>query len=222
MSIGGLSQAPLSLCLCRCADHRRDTGRIFTPTEAAGVAVVYALFVGLFVTGKLKFSAAKGALKSAATDSARLLIIIAAAHVVSWIFAIENIDDKVADSLLTISQNKILLIIGLNLFFILLGLWLDPATALILFAPIVGPLAYHLGIHPFQLGIMLIINVNIGILTPPVGFVLFAISSISKSSIAEITRDLLPFLTINFVVILLVGFIPQLTTWLPGLFGYIR
>jgi tripartite ATP-independent transporter DctM subunit len=197
-------------------------GGIFTPTEAAGVAVVYALFVGLIVTGKLKFKSVEGALKSAATDSARLFIIIAAAHVVSWIFAIENIDDKIADSLIAISQSKIVLILGLNIFYILLGLWLDPATALILFAPIIAPFAYRLGIHPFQLGIMLIINVNIGILTPPVGFVLFAISSISKTSIAEIAKELLPFLGINFLVILIVGFVPQLTTWLPGLFGFVR
>lgn len=195
-------------------------GGVFTPTEAAGAAVVYALLVGFFVTGKLKVKTTRDALKAAATDSARLFIIIAAAHVVSWIFAIENIDDKVATTLFTISQNKFLLIIGLNLFYILLGLWLDPATALIIFAPIVGPFAYQLGVHPFQLGIMLIINVNIGILTPPVGFVLFAISSISKTSIGAITKDLLPFLAINVLVILMVGFIPQLTTWLPGLFGF--
>lgn len=195
-------------------------GGVFTPTEAAGVAVVYALLVGFFVTGKLKLKTTRDALKAAATDSGRLFIIIAAAHVISWIFAIENIDDKVATTLFTISQNKFILIIGLNLFYILLGLWLDPATALILFAPIVGPFAYQLGIHPFQLGIMLIINVNIGILTPPVGFVLFAISSISKASIGAITRDLLPFLAINVLVILLVGFMPWLTTWLPGLFGF--
>lgn len=195
-------------------------GGVFTPTEAACVSVVFALIIGFFFTGKLKIGNTKGALKTAAIDSARLFIIIAAAHVVSWIFAIENVDDKVASTLLSLTQNKFILIVGLNLFFILLGLWLDPVTSLIIFAPIVASFAYQYGIHPFQLGIMLIINVNIGILTPPVGFVLFAISSISKTSIAEITKDLLPFLGINFIVIMLVGFVPQFSTWLPSLFGF--
>lgn len=194
---------------------------IFTPTEAAGASVVYALVVGLAVTRKLTFATTKQALKTASRDSARLFIILAAAAVVSWIFTIENVDEKLASTLLAITSNKIILILGLNLFYILLGLWLDPGTALIIFAPVVAPFAYQLGIHPFQLGIMLIINVNIGILTPPVGFVLFAISSISKTSIAEITKDLLPFLAINVFVVLLVGFIPPLTLWLPKIFGFI-
>jgi tripartite ATP-independent transporter DctM subunit len=194
---------------------------VFTPTEAAGASVVYALFVGLTITRKLNFATIRQALKTASRDSARLFIILAAAAVVSWIFAIENVDEKLASTLLTITTNKIILILGMNLFYLMLGLWLDPGTALIIFAPVIAPFAYKLGIHPFQLGIMLIINVNIGILTPPVGFVLFAISSISKTSIGEITRDLLPFLAINILVVLLVGFIPPLTLWLPEIFGFI-
>ena len=109
---------------------------------------------------------------------------------------------------------------GLNLFYLILGLFLDPGIGIIIFAPLVAPFAYELGIHPFQLGIMIIINLNIGILTPPVGLVLFAITSISKTSVAAIAKDLLPFLAINLLVVLIVGFFPALTVWLPNLFGF--
>jgi len=194
---------------------------VFTPTEAAGASVVYAIIVGLAITRKLNLTTTIQALKTAASDSARLFIILAAASVVSWIFTTENVDEKLASTLLAITHNKIILILALNLFYLFLGMWLDPGTGLIIFAPVIAPFAYKLGIHPFQLGIMLIVNVNIGLLTPPVGFVLFAISSISKTSIGEITRDLLPFLAINVLVVLLLGFIPSLTLWLPKLFGFI-
>jgi tripartite ATP-independent transporter DctM subunit len=197
-------------------------GGVFTPTEAAGAAVIYSLFVGLTITRELNTRSIMASLKVASADSARLFIIIAAASVVSWIFAMEKVDDKLAHFILAFTQNKFLLIISINVFFLLLGLWLDPGTSLIIFAPIIAPFAYKLGIHPFQLGIMLIINVNIGILTPPVGFVLFAISSISQSGIGEIARDLLPFLAINFIIVLLVGFIPDISLWLPQVFGFIK
>jgi tripartite ATP-independent transporter DctM subunit len=197
-------------------------GGVFTPTEAAGAAAVYAFIVGVFITRKLDRKAIKSSLRSAAADTGRLMIIIAGASVVSWIFAMENVDDKIASLLIGLTDNKIILILGLNLFYLLLGLWLDPGTSLIIFAPIVAPLAYQLGIHPFQLGIMLVININIGILTPPVGFVLFAVSAISKTGIGEIAKDLIPFLIVNAIVVLCVGFIPELSLWLPGIFGFIK
>lgn len=197
-------------------------GGVFTPTEAAGAAVVYSFLVGLIITRELNGHSIKQSLKTASADSARLFIIISAASIVSYIFAMENVADKLASVLLTFTQNKMVLILAINVFYLILGLWLDPGTSLIIFAPIIAPFAYKLGIHPFQLGIMIVINVNIGILTPPVGFVLFAISSISKSDIWEIARDLLPFLVINFVIVLLVGFIPEFSLWLPGIFGFIK
>lgn len=195
-------------------------GGFFTPTEAAVIAVVYALFIGFVVTRKLDLKAIKETFLTGSRDTARLFIILASAGIVVYICTMENIDDKLGGVIFTITENKILLILGLNLFYLFLGLFLDPGIGIVIFAPLIAPFAYELGIHPFQFGIMVIINLNIGILTPPVGLVLFAITAISKTSVTAIAKDLLPFLAINILVVLLVGFIPFLTLWLPNLFGF--
>jgi tripartite ATP-independent transporter DctM subunit len=193
---------------------------VFTPTEAAAVAVAYALFIGLAVTHKLDLKAIKESLIIGSRDTARIFLILACAGIVVYICTMENIDDKLSGFIFAITENKILLILGLNLFYLFLGFFLDPGIGIIIFAPLIAPFAYELGIHPFTFGIMIIININIGILTPPVGMVLFAITAISKTSIGAIAKDLLPFLAINLLVVLLVGFVPGLTVWLPGLFGF--
>lgn len=197
-------------------------GGIFTPTEAAATAAIYSVFIGFFVYRNLKIAHLKDILKTSVYDSARLFFILASAAVVSWIFAMENINEVVSSLFLGISHNKYLLILLLNVVFLFLGLWLSPGANIILFAPIFAPLAYKLGIHPFQFGIMVIINCNIGILTPPVGFVLFAVASITKIDIIKLTRDLLPFLAINLVVIFLVAFVPELTLWIPQVTGLVK
>lgn len=196
-------------------------GGLFTPTEAAACAVVYAIFIGFVITKKMSVNKLALSLKTASLESARLLIIIAAATVVSWIFAMESVDLIVAKIFMGFTQNKFALILAINILYLILGMWLDPGANIILFAPVIAPLAYKLGVHPFQLGIMLVINCNIGILTPPVGYVLFAIADISKSKISDLTKDLLPFLVVNIVVVLLVAFVPELTLWFPKLFGFI-
>lgn len=195
-------------------------GGVFTPTEAAGTAVVYAVVVGFFITKKLSIRDLLDSLKTASHESARLLIIIAAATLIGWIFAMEHVGEMVAAIFLGISQNKILLLLMINILYLILGMWLDPGTNLILIAPVIAPLAYKIGVHPYQLGIMLIINCNIGILTPPVGYVLFAIADISKSKLGDLVKDLLPFLILNFIVLLLIAFVPELTLWLPRLAGF--
>jgi tripartite ATP-independent transporter DctM subunit len=194
---------------------------IFTPTEAAGASVVYALIVGLFITRKLTITSIKQTLLASSRDSARLFFILGGAALVNWICAIENVDDMVANILFAFTRNPSILIIGIIVFYLFLGLFLDATIGIIIFAPLIAPFAYKLGVHPFQLGIMIIVIMNIGILTPPVGFVLYAISSISKTDIGTITKDLLPFLFVNLIVVFMLGFIPSLTLWLPDIFGFI-
>ena len=197
-------------------------GGLFTPTEAAATAVIYALIIGYVVYRNMNFQDLKEILKVSVHDSSRLFFILAGAAVVSWIFAMEDVNTIVESMFLGISQNKVLLILMINLLFLFLGLWLSPGANIVLFAPVLAPLAYKLGIHPYQFGIMVVINCNIGILTPPVGFVLFAVASITKTGIGQLTRDLLPFLLANFVIILLVAFIPELTLWIPEMAGFLE
>lgn len=197
-------------------------GGFFTPTEAAAVAVLYSLVVGLFIFRTLKLKDCGGILATAVIDSSRLFFIIAGAAIVGWVFAIENIPAVIQGAFYAITENRLLLIFMINVFFVLMGLWMDPGASIILFAPVIAPLAYSVGLHPVQLGIMLIINCNIGLCTPPVGNVLFAVANISKVGIGALSRELAPFLILNFLIILLVGYWPDLSLWAPRQLGLIR
>ena len=197
-------------------------GGVFTPTEAAAAAVCYALFVGLFVFRTLKLRHLGGILRTSVLDSARLFFIIAGATIISWIFAIENMPLMIQTLVTGITDNPAALIILINLFFIAMGVWMDPGVSILLFAPVMAPLAYHAGLHPVQFGIMMIINANIGLCTPPVGNVLFAVANISKVSIGALSREMAPFLVLNFVVIMMVGFWNDLSLALPRMFGLIH
>jgi tripartite ATP-independent transporter DctM subunit len=194
---------------------------LFTPTEAAAMAVVYAILVGMFILRSLKSRDLIETLRVSAIDTARLLIIIAGAAAVGWIFAIENVPAFVDELFSPIKGNMLLLVLFVNLFFLFMGTWLDPATSIILFAPIIGPMAFSAGLHPLQFGIMMVINSNIGYVTPPVGNVIFAISNICRVSIWALAKDLLPFILINSFVVIVVGLVPELSLWLPRLVGLV-
>ena len=197
-------------------------GGLFTPTEAAAAAVVYAMLVGVLVFRSLRWRDFGPILGNAVLDSSRLFLIIAGAAVVGWVFAMENIPQLVEATFTGITENPYLLILFIQLFFIVMGFWMDPGASIILFAPVIAPLAYSAGLHPVQFGIMLIINSNIGLCTPPVGNVLFAISNIARIDIVTLSRELAPFLIINFLIILLVGYIPELSLWIPRELGLVR
>ena len=193
----------------------------FTPTEAAAMAVIYAIVVGMYILRSLKSRDLIDTLRVSAIDTARLLIIIAGAAAVGWIFAMENVPTYVDELFTPIKGNMLLLVLLVNLFFLFMGTWLDPGTSIILFAPIIGPMAFSAGLHPLQFGIMMIINSNIGYLTPPVGNVIFAISNICRVNIWTLAKDLIPFIAINMIVVLLVGLLPGLSLWLPRLLGLV-
>jgi tripartite ATP-independent transporter DctM subunit len=193
-------------------------GGFFTPTEAAAVAVVYALFV----FRSLKWGDFGEILGNAVLDSSRLFFIIAGAAIVGWVFAMENIPQLVEWAFTSVTENRYVLILLINLFFLVMGFWMDPGASIILFALVIAPLAYKVGLDPVQFGIMLIINSNIGLCTPPVGNVLFAIANISKLGIDVLGRELAPFLIINFLIILLVGYIPELSLWIPRELGLVK
>ena len=194
-------------------------GGIFTPTEAAAVAVLYALMVGILVLRGLGPRDFVTTLRLSALDTARLLIIIGAAASVSWIFAIENVPLHVAALFEPLAAHPLLLVLCINFFFLFLGTWLDPAASIILFAPIVGPMAIEMGLHPLQFGVMMIVNANIGYVTPPIGNVLFAVSKIANVSTWALARELAPFIVVNALITLAVGLLPALSLWLPRLFG---
>ncbi|MFH2127972.1 MAG: TRAP transporter large permease, partial [Pseudomonadota bacterium] len=195
-------------------------GGFMTPTEAAAVSALYAIFVGGFVYRAVTPRMLLRILGSSGYESARLLFLLAGALTMSWIFALEDLTGLAASLFEGLDASPIVILLLINLMFIIFGMVMEPGIALILFAPIVGSVAYSVGVHPFQLGIMLILNVVVGLATPPVGNVLFAISSVVHLKTSALIRELLPFLAIKFVLMILIGMVPALTTMVPEFFGF--
>ncbi|AZO94541.1 TRAP transporter large permease [Halocella sp. SP3-1] len=194
---------------------------VFTPTEAAAVSVIYALFVGIFLFKSIGRKELSATLKKSILGSAKLFLIIAGASIISWVFGIENVSAVAEHVFKSITTNFYLLVIIINLFFIFMGMWMDAGASILLFAPVIAPLAVDIGLHPVQFGIMLIVNLNIGLCTPPLGNILFAAADMAELDTATLSKELLPFLLINFIIILLVGFIPELSLYIPRLLGLI-
>lgn len=193
----------------------------FTPTEAAAACVVYSLAVGFFFLRTLKVADLGPILTTASLDTARLFFIIAGASAVSWVFAMESLPATVRTLFAGIGHDPVVVVLAINLFFLFCGMWLDASISIILFAPVVQPLALAAGLHPVQLGIMLIVNCVLGLITPPVGNVLFAMANIARIGIGELSRALLPYIVAGAAITVLIGLWPDLTLALPRAFGLI-
>lgn len=194
----------------------------FTPTEAAAACVVYSLVIGFVFLRTLKFGDLGPILSTATMDTARLFFIIAGASTMSWVFAMENLPMVVKTMLAGVSHDTLSVVLIINAFFLFCGMWLDASIAIILFAPVVTPLALAAGLHPVQLGIMLIVNCVLGLITPPVGNVLFAVANIAKIGIGSLSRALLPYIASGALILLAIGLWPDLTMALPRYFGLVK
>ncbi len=192
---------------------------IFTPTEAAGVAVLYAFVVATFLYRSLKWSDYLPVFSTAVYFSAKLLIIVGCGSILAWIFGIENVPEKIKMLFYSISENKYMLLIMINIFLIVLGMWLDPSASIILFAPMLTPLAADLGLDPVHFGILMIVNLNIGLLTPPLAVCLFAASDISRDPVDRIIISVLPFLLASMFSLALITYVPAFTMTLPEWLG---
>lgn len=195
-------------------------GGIMTPTEAAAVSVVYALLVGGLVYRAFTVRELGRIFSNSAFEAARLLFMIGAALTMTWIFALEDVSGMARNFFAAIDTSPLVMILIINSVFLVLGMFMDPALALILFAPVVAPIAYGIGVTPEQLGIMLIVNVTVGLATPPIGNVLFAMCSVVQLRTSALVRELLPFLAVKFVLLILIGSIPALTNAIPAFFEF--
>ena len=168
---------------------------IFTPTEAAGVAVVYAAFVGAFVYRKLNFGNLPGILLKSGLESGMVMLLIAMSEPFAWIIAVEQIPQLLIEQLSTLTVSPWLVLLVINVFLLLLGIPLETAPALVIVTPVLVPIAAAAGIDPVHLGIVVCLNLVLGLITPPVGAVLFAVCGIANLSLARLSRALwLPFL----------------------------
>lgn len=194
-------------------------GGVFTATESAAVALVYSLVVGMFVYRRLRPKDLPRLFVSGAITSAVVMFIIAAASVFSWVAAMEDLPGRLAGALLGLSSDPVVLLLLLNLVLLLAGTFVETSAALILLTPLMVAMLPSLGISLVQLGVIVVANLAIGMLTPPMGICLIVSGSISGDSLGLVSRRVLPFLGVLLLDLMLITFVPPLTMWLAGMVG---
>ncbi|MEZ5480510.1 MAG: TRAP transporter large permease, partial [Thiolinea sp.] len=187
-----------------------------TPTETAVIASVYALLVGLFIYRELPLKAIPKIIIDSAVSSAAILALVGFANVFGWILVSEKIPQSIASAVLSVTDNKYLVILLINLLLLFVGMFMETIAALIiLFVPLLA-LAQGVGIEPIHFATFAVLNLMIGLTTPPVGVCLFVCANIARLPLMQVVRAILPFLLTNLLVLLLVSYIPALSTWLPS------
>lgn len=193
-------------------------GGVFTATEGSAIAVVYALLLS-FVYRAIKVKHLMGILVEATKITAVVMILIGVSSIMSWVMAYAGIPGLIADTLLGISENTVVILILMNIVLLLVGTFMDPTPAVLIFTPIFLPIATAFGMNPVHFGIMIVFNLCIGTITPPVGPVLFVGAKIANLRIEAVIKSLLPFFAVLVATLMLVTFLPELSLWLPRLAG---
>jgi C4-dicarboxylate transporter DctM subunit len=195
-------------------------GGVFTPTEAAAVAVAYALGVGFLVTRELKWRDIPPALVKSAVTTSVVFMLIAAANVVSWLLTTQQVPRLMGDFLRAVAPSPWLFLLIVNIFLLFVGCLMDLSAAMIMFVPILAPIAMSYGLNPLHFGFIVVLNLVIGLLTPPVGVCLFVASGIARISLERLVRAVWPFLLWQVVVLFLVTYVPAVSMAVPQMFGY--
>lgn len=195
-------------------------GGVFTPTEAAAVAVAYALLVGFLVTRELKWRDIPPALVRSAVTTSVVFMLIATANIVSWLLTTQQLPRLLGDFLRSVAPSPWLFLLIVNIFLLIVGCLMDLSAAMIMFVPILAPIAMSYGVQPLHFGFVVVLNLVIGLLTPPVGVCLFVAGGIARIPMERLVRAVWPFLLWQIVVLLLVTYIPAVSMLIPKLFGY--
>jgi tripartite ATP-independent transporter DctM subunit len=193
---------------------------IFTATEASAVAVVYSLILAVPVYREVGVRDLPRILLKSAETTAIVMFLIATSTALSWILSYENVPRDLAAFLLSLTESRVLILLFINVLLLAVGTFMDITPAVLIFTPIFLPVAQQLGITPLHFGIMMVLNLCIGLCTPPVGSILFVGCGIGRTTVPRTTRALLPFYAVMVLVLFLVVYLPWLTEALPGLLGY--
>jgi len=193
-------------------------GGIFTPTEAAVVAVVYALLVSFLVYREIRWKDLPKILIDSIVTTSIIMLVIANSAIFGWILANQQVPQSVAQIFLSISNNKWVILLLLNIFLLFVGTFMETTASLIILTPILLPLAVKVGIDPIHFGIVMVLNLVIGLITPPLGVCLFIACSIAKITLEQIVKAILPFLIAAIAILFIVTYIPQLSLWIPQMF----
>jgi TRAP-type C4-dicarboxylate transport system permease large subunit len=191
----------------------------FTATEASAVAVLYSLVLAFFY-GEISIKDLPVIILRSVRTTAIVLLLVATSIGLSWIMAYENIPQNVSEGLLGISNNPIMILLIINLILLFVGIFMDMTPAVLIFTPIFLPIVTALGVDPVHFGIIMVLNLSVGLCTPPVGSVLFIGCSVSGLSIDKVIKPLIPMFVAMVVVLLLVTYLPQISLWLPRSFGF--
>jgi len=190
-------------------------GGIFTPTEAAAVSAVWALFVSLFIYKDIKFKDLGGVFFESAKTSGMILFIIANASMFAYFLTLENIPQALTDIVLNMHLNKYMFLVAVNILLLIAGNFMEPSSIIMITVPLLLPIAKTLNIDPIHFGVIITINMELGMLTPPVGLNLFVASGITKEPIKEIVKAVVPWFLVLLLGLILITYIPQISLWLP-------
>jgi len=196
-------------------------GGIFTPTEASAVAAAYALIISLFILKSMTVRDLPKVLTEAAMTSSVVLLLVGAAMAFKTVVSLSHAPEILAAWIMSLTENPLILLFLINLLLFLVGMFLDAGPAIIILAPILGPIFVNLGVHPVHFAIIMSVNLTVGLATPPMGLVLFVASSVSGERIESIAKSILPFLAVEVVVIFMITYIPAVSLAIPRFFGFI-
>ena len=196
-------------------------GGIFTPTESAAVAVLYAFLLGKFIYKELNYRDLADVFVQSGITTAVLLLIIGMANIFAWVLTSEQIPTRIAQAMLALTDNPFIILMVINVFLIFIGMFLEGGAAIIILAPTMLSITNALGIDPLHFGLIMVLNLAVGLLTPPLGVCLFVVCGVTKIDLGVIIRSVMPFLAVEVAVLLLVTYAPAVILFIPKYLGYL-
>src|SRR6478609_5326065 len=192
----------------------------FTPTEASVVAVFYALFAGMVIYRTLQWRMLPGILARSALMTASVLIIVGMSAAFAWVLTVSRVPQHLTEWIVAMQLSPLAFLFAVNVLLLVFGIFIEPLPGIVVLVPILAPIAHALRINDLQFGIIMIVNLTMGMITPPVGGLLFITSIVARVPLARLVRELWPFLWAQIGVLVLLTLFPALSSWLPGVFGY--
>jgi len=194
----------------------------FTPTEASAVAVLYSFFLAVVVYREVKVKDLPGILLQCGVTTSVVFLLIGTSMAMSWVLASENVPQNISAALVGLTDNKVALLLLINTILLVVGTFMDMTPAILIFTPIFLPIVQKLGLHPLHFGIIMIMNLCIGLCTPPVGTCLFLGCGIAGTTVTKVMRHILPFFVAMVVALLICTFVPQISMWIPDKLGFVK
>ncbi|MBD3414237.1 MAG: TRAP transporter large permease subunit [Candidatus Aminicenantes bacterium] len=192
---------------------------IFTATEASAVAVVYSFILSVLIYKEVRFPEVPKILLKTAETTAVVMLLVGTSRAMSWVLSYKNIPQEISTGLIGLTDNKLIILMLINIMLLIVGTFMDITPAVLIFTPILLPVVTKLGMSPLHFGIMLVFNLCIGLCTPPVGSVLFVGCGIGQTTITRVTKSLLPFYAVMVAALMLITYFPWFSEWLPHLLG---